>query len=474
MPTPPLSPREVIALCRQKEIRAIDLRFADFRGQQRHFTIPADQLTEDRFEDGFAFDASSMRGWQAIHESDMLVVPDAVSAFVDPFLPHTLAMLGDIKDPVTHQSYPRDPRTIARRAETYLQSTGIAERATFGTDTEFFIFDSARFDQNEHEGYFHLESREGQWSRGRDEGGSNGHPVRYRDGYLAMPPADTLQELRTDIMLTLQDSGVLVEGQHRVVASGGQCDIDLQPRGLLRMGDHLLRMKYVTRNLAAKAGRVATFMPKPLWNDNGSGLHLRLAMFNGDDALFAGSGYGGLSETAMHAMGGMLKHAPALMAFCCPTTNSYRRLTPGFDAPVNLSYSYRNRSAAIRIPANSGNEAERCIQFRCPDASCNPYVAMSAVLMAMIDGIQNRISPGRPLDKDLYDLEPDERENVPSTPTSLSAALDALEADHDFLLRGDVFTADVIDTWIAFKKSEEVDAIRQRPHPYEFALYFDC
>ena len=276
MSTSPLSPREVIALCRQKEIRAIDLRFVDFRGQQRHFTIPADQLTEDRFENGFAFDASSMRGWQAIHESDMLVVPDPISAFVDPFHPQTLAMLGDIKDPVTHQNYPRDPRSIARRAETYLQSTGIADRSTFGVSSAFFVFDSARFDQNEHEGYFHIESAEGQWSRGSGE--SSGYPIRHREGYLAMPPGDTLQQLRTDMLLTLQDSGVSVEGQHRGVASGGQCEIDLTPRGLLRTGDHLLRMKYIVRNLAMKADRVATFMPKPLWNDNGSGLHLRLGL----------------------------------------------------------------------------------------------------------------------------------------------------------------------------------------------------
>ena len=468
------SPREVIALCRQMEIRAVDLRFADFRGQQRHFTIPADQLTEDSFENGFAFDGSAMRGWQAIHESDMLVVPDAHTAFVDPFLPHTLAVLGNVKDPVTHQSYPRDPRTVAREAETYLQSTGIADSLTIGAAAEFFIFDGVTFDQNEHESFYHIESSEGQWSRGGRHGSGSGYQVRHREGYLAMPPSDTLQQLRTDIMLALQDSGVNVSGQHRVVASGGQCEVDLVPGSLLQMGDSLLRLKYIARNLAVRHNRVATFMPKPLWNDNGSGLHLRLALFRDNEPLFAGSGYGGLSETAMHAMGGLLQHAPALMAFCCPTTNSYRRLVPGFDAPVNLSYSYRNRSAAIRIPVQSGEEADRCFEFRCPDASCNPYLAMAAILMAMLDGIQNRISPGRPLDKDLYDLEPEERRNVLSTPPTLSAALDALQADHDFLLRGDVFTSDVVEMWIDFKRSEEVAAVQQRPHPCEFAMYFDC
>ncbi|MEZ6122277.1 MAG: type I glutamate--ammonia ligase [Planctomycetaceae bacterium] len=469
-----LSPREVIALCRQREIRAIDLRFVDFRGQQRHFTIPAEQLTDQSFEDGFAFDGSSMRGWQAIHESDMLVVPDSVTAYVDPFLRQTLAVLCNVKDPVTHQSYPRDPRNVARKAEQYMQSTGIADRSSFAPDVDFFVFDRVSFNQNEHEGYYHLHSSEGQWSRGLDQQASSGYQVRYREGYLSMPPSDTLQELRTEITLSLQDSGIDVVRQHREVATGGQCGISLKPDLLLPTSDRLLRLKYIVRNVAAAHGKVATFMPKPVWNDNGSGLHLQLSLWRDDTPLFAGSGYGGLSETAMHAMGGILQHAPALLAFCCPTTNSYKRLIPGFDAPVNLSYSYRNRSAAIRIPANSGDESERRLEFRCPDASCNPYLANAAVLMAMLDGIQNRISPGKPLDKDLYDLAPEEQQNVPSTPSSLENALDALQNDHDFLLRGDVFTRDVIDTWIQFKRTAEVAAIRQRPHPYEFAMYFDC
>ncbi|MEZ6127190.1 MAG: type I glutamate--ammonia ligase [Planctomycetaceae bacterium] len=468
------SPREVIALCRQKEIRAIDLRFADFQGQQRHFTIPAEQLSEQRFEDGFGFDGSSMRGWQAIHESDMLVVPDAVTAYVDPFMKHTLAMLCNVKDPVTHQSYPRDPRNIARKAEMYMQSTGIADNALFGPDVDFFVFDSVRFDQNEHEAYFHLQSAEGQWSRGRRQQERSGYQVRHREGYLTMPPADSLQDLRTDIALALQDSGIEVDHQHREVASAGQCEIALKADSLLRISDRLLRLKYLVRNFAAAHHKVATFMPKPVWNDNGSGLHLQLALWKDSVPLFAGSGYGGLSETAMLAMGGILRHAPALLAFCCPTTNSYKRLISGFDAPVNLSYSYRNRSAAIRIPANSGDESERRLEFRCPDSSCNPYLATSAVLMAMLDGIQNRISPGKPLDKDLYDLAPEEQQNVLSTPASLDSALDALHHDHEFLLRGDVFTTDVIETWIRFKRDFEVAALQQRPHPYEFAMYFDC
>lgn len=468
------SPREVIALCRQKEIRVLDLRFVDFRGQQRHFTIPVDQLTEDRFQDGFAFDGSSMRGWQAIHESDMLVIPDASTAYVDPFMNQTLAILGNIKDPTTHQSYPRDPRNIARKAETYMQSTGIADAALFGADVDFFVFDAARFDQNEHEAYYHLESSEGQWSRGTNKEPGAGHHVRHREGYLAMPPNDSLQNLRTDALMALEESGVQVTSHHREVATGGQCEISLAPNSPKSISDALLRMKYFVRNVAAAHDKVATFMPKPLYNDNGSGLHLQLSLMKEGESIFSGAGYGGLSEVAMHAMGGVLAHAPALLAFCCPTTNSYKRLIPGFEAPVNLSYSYRNRSAAIRIPVNSGNEMQKRIEFRCPDSSCNPYLATSAILMAMLDGIQNRISPGKPLDKDLYDLAPEEQSDVRSTPEVLDEALNALKADHDFLLRGDVFTTDVIDMWVASKKEFDVNMLRQRPHPFEFAMYFDC
>lgn len=468
------SPREVIALCRQREIQAVDLRFSDFQGHQRHFTIPVEQLTENSFEDGFGFDGSSMRGWQAIHESDMLVVPDSRSAYVDPFMRHTLAMLCNVKDPVTHQSYARDPRSVAHKAEMYMQSTGIADRADVGPDVDFFVFDRVAFDQNEHEGYYHLHSVDGQWSRGVDLPAGSGAQVRHREGYLSTPPSDGLQDLRTEIMLALQDSGIEVTRHHREVSSGGQCEVSLKSGSLLSMCDRLLRLKYFVRNVAATRGQTATFMPKPVWNDNGSGMHLQLSLWKDDSPLFAGSGYGGLSETAMHAMGGILQHAPALLAFCCPTTNSYKRLIPGFDAPVNLSYSYRNRSAAIRIPASSGNESERRLEFRCPDSSCNPYLANSAVLMAMLDGIQNRISPGKPLDKDLYDLAPEEQQDMASTPSSLEAALDALQRDHDFLLRGDVFTTDVIETWIQHKRAVDVTAIQQRPHPYEFAMYFDC
>lgn len=479
-----MTPREVLALIREREIQAVDLRFMDFPGTQKHFTIPARTLTEESFERGFSFDGSSLRGWQAINESDMLVVPQAETAFVDPFMRQTLALTGNIQDPITRQDYARDPRNVARKADAYLKSTAIADVACFGPEAEFFIFDNVRFDQNEHEGYYHVDSREGQWNRGRRNRGrgrggdgnrmsNSGYAIRHKEGYLPIPPADTLQDVRTEMMLALQECGVEVEAQHHEVATAGQCEIDMRYGPMVKTADNLLLYKYVVKNVAARHGRTATFMPKPLWNDNGSGLHLHFSLWKNDESLFAGSGYGGLSDTAVYAMGGILKHAPAIMAFCCPTTNSYKRLVAGYEAPVNLAYSFRNRSAAIRIPVHSPTPAEKRFEFRCPDSSSNPYLAMSALLMAAIDGIQNRIDPGPPLDKDIYDLEPSELENVPKTPASLEESLTALRNDHDFLLRGDVFTEDVIDTWIWYKTEHEVNAIRERPHPYEFALYYD-
>jgi glutamine synthetase len=482
-----MTPKEVLALCRRDEIQAVDLRFMDFPGTHKHFTIPVKALTEQSFEDGFGFDASSMRGWQSINESDMLLVPQSDTAIVDPFMKSTLALTCNILDPITREEYHKDPRNIARKAEAYMRSTGIADTANFGPEAEFFIFDSVRFDQNNHEGYYHLDSSEGEWNRGRgarrrgrpEQGGgtpaaNSGYRIRRREGYFPMPPADTLQDLRTEIMLTLQQSGVEVEGQHHEVATGGQCEVDLRYGPLVRMADQLLRHKYIVKNVAARHGKTATFMPKPLWNDNGSGLHLHFSLWKEGETLFAGSGYGGLTETAMHAMGGILRHAPALLAFCCPTTNSYKRFVPGFDAPVNLSYSFRNRSAAIRIPVHNSSAESKRFEFRCPDPSCNPYLAMSAVLMAALDGIQNRIDPGPPLDKDIYDLTPEELDEFPKVPASLEEALQALRDDQNFLLRGDVFSEDVIDTWIWFKSTQECAAIRERPHPWEFAMYYDA
>lgn len=468
-----MTPKEILALCREREIRAVDLRFMDFPGTQKHFTIPVNALTEAAFEEGFSFDGSSIRGWQAINESDMLVVPSPDTAFVDPFMNRTLAMTCNIQDPITREDYAKDPRNVARKAENYMRSTGIADVANFGPEAEFFIFDDVRFDQNEHECYYHVDSQEGQWTRGTSGGANAGYKVRYKEGYFPVPPTDTLQDLRTEIMLTLDDCGIEVEAQHHEVASGGQCEIDMRYGPLLQTADNLLRYKYIVKNMAARHGKTATFMPKPLWNDNGSGMHLHFSLWKEEEPLFAGSGYGGLSDVATHALGGILKHARALLAFCCPTTNSYKRLIPGFEAPINLTYSYRNRSAAIRIPVHTPKAGNKRFEFRCPDSSSNPYLAMSAVLMAAIDGIQNKTDPGPPLDKDIYDLAPDELDDFPKVPVSLEDALDALRQDHEFLLRGDVFTPDVIDTWIWYKTENEVSALRERPHPFEFAMYYD-
>lgn len=468
------TPREVLALCREKELRAVDLRFMDFPGTQKHFTIPVTALGEKSFEEGFGFDGSSIRGWQSINESDMLVVPESGTAFVDPFMKQTLAITCNIQDPITREDYAKDPRNVARKAENYMRSTGLADTANFGPEAEFFVFDDVRFDQNEHECYYHIDSVEGQWNRGRQEaGGNKGNKIRIKEGYFPMPPADTLQDIRTEMMLTLQDCGVEVEAQMHESATAGQCEIDMRYQPLVKTGDNLLLYKYIVKNVAARWGKTATFMPKPLWNDNGSGLHMHFSLWKNSTNLFAGSGYAGMSDMAMYAMGGILKHAPAILAFCCPTTNSYKRLVAGFEAPINLTYSSRNRSAAIRIPVHTPNPENKRFEFRCPDSSSNGYLAMAAMLMAGLDGIMNRTDPGRPLDKDIYDLGPDELADVPRTPVSLEESLHALRRDHDFLLRGDVFTEDVIDTWIWYKSEKEVEALRQRPHPYEFAMYFD-
>ncbi len=469
-----MTPREVLALCREREIRAIDLRFMDFPGTQKHFTIPAQTLSEKSFGEGFGFDGSSIRGWQAINESDMLVLPQAETAFVDPFMQQTLSLTCNIQDPITREDYAKDPRNVARKAENYMLSTGIADVANFGLEAEFFVFDDVRFDQNERESYYHVDSVEGEWNRGRAQGGAQaGYRIRYKDGYFPVPPTDTLQDIRTEMMLTLMECGIEVEAQHHEVATAGQCEIDMKYGPLLKSADNLLIYKYIVKNVAARHGKTATFMPKPIWNDNGSGMHMNFSLWKGDEPLFAGSGYGGLSESALFAIGGILRHAPALLAFCCPTTNSYKRLIPGFDAPVNLTYSHRNRSAAIRIPVHSPKPSRQRFEFRCPDSSSNAYLALSAMLMAALDGIQNKIDPGQPLDKDIYDLDPDELAGEPRTPRSLEESLAALCEDHEFLLRGDVFTEDVIDTWIWYKTTHEVDALRERPHPFEFAMYYD-
>ena len=469
-----MKPKEVLALCREKDVKAVDLRFMDFPGIWQHFTIPANKLDEDVFEDGLGFDGSSIRGWQAINESDMILVPQPDTAVLDPFttLP-TIAMICNIQDPITREDYSRDPRNVARKAVNYLKSTGIADTCFIGPEAEFFVFDDIRFDQRANEGYYHIDSIEGEWNRGRVEGPNLGYKLRHKEGYFPVPPADQLMNLRNEMMQTMIDCGLDVEAQHHEVATAGQCEIDLRFLDLVKMADAMCLYKYIIKNVAKKYNKTVTFMPKPLYGDNGSGMHTHISLWKGSDPLFAGSGYAGLSEMALHAMGGILKHAPSILAFSNPTTNSYKRLVPGYEAPVNLAYSQRNRSASCRIPMYSASPKAKRIEFRCPDPSCNPYLSFSALLMAVIDGIQNKIHPGDPLDKDIYDLAPEELAEVPKTPGSLDQALDALERNHEFLLRGDVFTADVISTWIKYKRDKEVDAMRLRPHPYEFCLYYD-
>jgi len=468
------TPQDVLAMCREHDIKAVDFRFMDFPGVWQHFTVPVDKLDEATFEDGLGFDGSSIRGWQAINESDMLLAPQPETAFLDPFpeLP-TLGLICNVQDPITREDYTRDPRNVARKAVNYLKSTGVADTAFIGPEAEFFIFDDIRFDQTPSQAFYSIDSVEAEWNRGANEGPNLGHKLRHKEGYFPCPPADQLMDLRNEMMQTMIDCGLDVECQHHEVATAGQAEIDLKFDELVRMGDHLCLYKYIIKNVAYRAGRTVTFMPKPVFSDNGSGMHIHLSFWKNGEPMFAGNGYAGLSDEALFAIGGILKHAPALLAFTNPTTNSYKRLVPGYEAPVNLAYSQRNRSAACRIPMYSPSPKAKRIEFRCPDPSSNPYLAFSALMMAALDGIQNKIHPGEPLDKDIYDLSPEELTDVPQTPGSLGEALVALDRDHEFLLRGDVFTEDVIHTWIEYKKVNEVDAINLRPHPYEFCLYYD-
>ena len=466
--------KEVLELVSREDIKIVDLRFMDFPGLWQHFSVPSRQLDADSFETGFGIDGSSIRGWRSINESDMLVKPVAETAFIDPFLAEkTLVLICNICDPITGEDYTRDPRHIAIKAENYLMQTKIADAAYFGPEAEFFIFDDIRFDQNEHEGYYHIDSVEGRWNTGRLEAPNLGYKPRYKEGYFPVPPTDSQQDLRTEMMLILESIGVEVEAQHHEVATGGQAEIDMRFSTLVAMADKLLKYKYVIKNTARRHGKTVTFMPKPLFNDNGSGMHVNFSLWKGESNAFAGEGYAGLSDTGLYAIGGILKHAPAILAFSNPTTNSYKRLVPGFEAPVNLAYSRSNRSASMRIPMCSTSAKAKRIEFRCPDPSCNPYLAFSAILMAGIDGILNKIDPGEPLDKDIYDLPPEELSKVPQAPGSLQEALKALEVDHEFLLKADVFTTDVIETWINYKMTHEVQELALRPHPWEFALYYD-
>lgn len=464
----------VLDFVKANHIRFIDYKFMDFPGQWQHFTVPVSQFSEDSFENGYGFDGSSIRGWKAINESDMLIIPDPTTLFLDPFIEApTISLICDVYEPSTKEKYSRCPRNIAQKAEAFLKSTGLADISYFGPEAEFFIFDDVRFDSQPNGSFYMVDSIEGKWNSGREEGPNLGYKPRYKEGYFPVPPTDSLMDLRNEMVDNLIKCGLDVEAQHHEVASGGQCEIDLKFQPLLKAADGLLMFKYIVKNTARMHNKTVTYMPKPIVGDNGSGMHVHSSLWKAGKPLFAGNGYAGLSEMALFFIGGLLKHAPSLLAFTNPTTNSYKRLVPGFEAPVNLAYSQRNRSASIRIPMYSNSPKAKRVEFRCPDASSNPYLAFSAILMAGIDGINNRIDPGQPLDKDIYDMEPEELKDVPSTPGSLEEALKALADDHEYLLKGDVFTEDVIKTWINYKMDKEVKPMALQPHPYEFHLYYD-
>ena len=470
-----MTPSEVVAFAKEKEVKIVDFKFTDLPGMWQHFSIPATELEEDLFEDGLGFDGSSIRGFQAINESDMLLFPDPDTAIVDPVckIP-TLSLICNIKDPITLESYSRDVRHIAQKAEAYLKSTGLADTSYWGPEAEFFIFNDVRYYQNQHSAFYSVDSVEGSWNTGTDEGPNLGYKPRYKEGYFPVPPSDTLQDIRSEMILKMIDCGVDVEVHHHEVGTGGQGEIDLRFDTMTTIGDKLALYKYIIKNTARAHNMTATFMPKPLFEDNGSGMHCHQSLWkDGKNIFYDPQGYAGLSETALYYAGGLLKHLPSLCAIIAPTTNSYKRLVPGYEAPVNLAYSQRNRSACVRIPVYSQSERAKRLELRTPDPSCNAYLAFSAMLMAGLDGVRNQIHPGEPLDKDLYDLEPEELAEIESTPASLAEALDALEDDHDYLLEGDVITQDVIDTWIEYKRENEVDAVNLRPHPHEFHLYYD-
>jgi len=469
-----MTPKEVLAYAEKHGAKMVDFKFLDFIGTWQHFTVPMAELDESSFEDGYGFDGSSIRGWQPINASDMLVIPDATTAVMDPFMAvPTLTLICNVVDPVTKEKYTRDPRHIAQKAEAYLKFTGIGDTAFFGPEAEFFIFDDIRFDSASQYGFYFIDSVEGIWNSGRIENPNLGYKPRHKEGYFPVPPVDTQQDLRTEMVMVMEQVGLKVECQHHEVATAGQAEIDMKAAPLVKMGDNLKWYKYVVKNVARRNCKTVTFMPKPLFADNGSGMHIHFSLWKEGKPLFAGDKYAGLSEMALYAAGGILKHAAAICAITNPTTNSYKRLVPGYEAPVNLAYSSRNRSASVRIPMYSPSPKLKRLEVRFPDPSCNGYLAFSALLMAALDGIENRIDPGEPLDRDIYAMSPEELANVPSTPGSLDEALAALKKDHEFLLKGDVFTEDVIDMWIDYKTIHEVDAVRMRPHPHEFMLYYD-
>jgi glutamine synthetase len=469
------TPAEVVGYANDEGVEIVDFRFCDLPGLMQHFSVPAHELTEDGFEEGYGFDGSSVRGFQEIQESDMILLPDANTAYLDPFTARkTLNINCFVHDPITGESYSRDPRYVAKKAEDHLVSTGVADTAYFGPEAEFFVFDDVRFGQDQHSAMYSVDSVEASWNTSTDEGPNLGYKPRYKEGYFPVPPMDQFQDLRSEMVLAMEQLGIEIEVHHHEVGTAGQAEIDMRFDTLLVMADKLMLYKYVVKNVAWQAGKTATFMPKPIFEDNGSGMHTHQSLWKGGEPLFFDeAGYAGLSDLARWYIGGLLAHAKAVCAFSSPTTNSYKRLVPGYEAPVNLVYSQRNRSASVRIPLYSKSPKAKRLEFRCPDPSCNPYLAFSAMLMAGLDGIANKTEPPDPVDRDLYDLPPEELAQVPQVPASLEEALDALEADSAFLKAGGVFTDDLIETWVSYKREAEVDALRLRPHPWEFHLYYD-
>jgi glutamine synthetase len=469
-----MTPKDFFEFAKKHKAKMVDLKFCDLLGTWQHCTYPVETWDENTFKEGVGFDGSSIRGWQDIHMSDMLAIPDPSTAKIDPFYTEpTVSVIADIVDPVTKENYNKDPRNVARKSVEFLKASGIADTIFIGPEPEFFIFDEIRYEQKQNMGFYQIDSVEGAWNTNRIEEPNLGYKPSYKGGYFPVSPTDTYHNLRSEMVFEMMKLGIVVEAHHHEVGTGGQCEIDMQYADLLKMGDQFMWYKYIIKNVAFRHGKTVTFMPKPVFEDNGSGMHTHLSLWKKGKPLFAGKGYAGLSEIGLYAIGGVLKHASALLAFAAPTSNSYRRLVPGFEAPVNLVMSARNRSAAIRIPMYSDNPKAKRFEFRCPDPAANGYVLWSAMLMAVMDGIKNKIDPGEPLDRDIYEMSAKEKAHVAKVPGSLAEALDALEADHDFMLEGDVFSKDFVEAWISYKRENELDPLALRPHPFEFQLYYD-
>ncbi len=470
-----MTPKEFFELVKKHNAKTVDLKFCDLLGTWQHCSYPIETLDEGTFEDGLGFDGSSIRGWQGIEASDMLAIPDPNSAVLDPFFAEpTISVIADIVDPITKENYSRDPRNVAKKGLAYLAQTGIADTCYVGPEPEFFIFDDIRFLSTQSGSMYQIDSVEGAWNTGRPEEPNLGHKPGYKGGYFPVAPIDSFHDLRSEMVAEMRKVGIVVEAHHHEVGTAGQAEIDMRFQSLLKMADQMMWYKYIIKNVAKRRGNTVTFMPKPIFGDNGSGMHTHMSLWKGEKPLFGGNGYAGLSDLAIHAIGGLLKHGRALLAIAAPTVNSYHRLVPGFEAPVTLAMSQRNRSASVRIPMYSPSPKAKRAEFRCPDPSCNPYLTFTAMMMAMIDGVQNKIDPGQPLDRDIYDMTPEELAETNTTPASLGEALDAFEDDHAFLTKGDVFTDDLIKVWIKWKRNEEIDQLRLRPHPYEFDLYYNC